>query len=164
MKLVRKMIVAVAVGVFALAAGCSSGPNVPKQRTEILDWKGAGLGTPIPQWVVAAQEGNAAVQKMDAYKGEYCFVVSYDDDTNKDYATAWVDNSANGGQEVARIISTTVNSRADAKRAGKGGSGASRSQAGEQSTMSTEQAEERQSMNNASYVPLLLLFKVYHEE
>jgi hypothetical protein len=85
-------------------AACRSGP---KQRTDLLDEKGAALGIPTPEWVtVYLTGGNIAVEAMSAYKGSYCFVIS-DASTDKQFLLAWV-NNLNGPMEIAQVISTTV--------------------------------------------------------
>jgi hypothetical protein len=102
--------------------------------------------------VIAASEDNATIRDLQAYKGKYCFAVTYEDDANKQYATAWVENTSNGGQEVARAVSTTVTAKADAQMSGK--SATSDPKSGGSSTMSTQQSEIRDAMNNASYAGL----------
>jgi hypothetical protein len=85
-------------------AACTSGP---KQRTDLLDEKGAALGVPTPEWLtVYLAGGNLAVEAMSIYKGSYCFVVS-NTSTDKQFLLAWV-NTLNGPMEIAQVISTTV--------------------------------------------------------
>jgi hypothetical protein len=106
-------------------AGCGSTPKAParpKQQTELLDWKGAAYGTSVPEWVVQAQESDLHIQSLAEYKNHACFVVSREEPTNKDFAITWVGNSANGSAEVARIISNTVNTTAEAQISAKSGS------------------------------------------
>jgi hypothetical protein len=97
--------------------GCSSGP---KQKTEILDNKGAALAIPAPDWVVAyVSGGNYTVEALSEYENDHCFVVYYAD-SSRDFAVNWVEN-ANGPSQVAQMISTTVLTDAKEKSAGKRG-------------------------------------------
>jgi hypothetical protein len=107
-----------------VTAGCSSTPKAPKQKTELLDWKGAGLGASVPQWVIQSQESDIHIQNLDEFKDQYCFVVSLDNLENKDsrdMIIAWVSNAANGAVEVARMVSTTVSAGAQSEAAIKNG-------------------------------------------
>ena len=89
----------------ALVLGaCASGP---KQKTEILDDKGAALGIPTPNWVSAyVAGGNIAVEKLSEYKDFYCFVVSAESQ-DKPFVLAWVGN-VDGPAQIAGVIATTV--------------------------------------------------------
>jgi len=78
------------------------------QKTVALDWKNAGLNFPVPAWVENYQQGNMAIQKLDDYKDSYCFVVEAENESNLDYAIAWVNNIANAAAQVGMSISTTV--------------------------------------------------------
>jgi hypothetical protein len=115
--------VLLAAAAFTLAgcAGTPGTPQAPKQRTELMDWKGAAFGTPVPGWVMAAQESALHIQELEEFQGQTCFVVTYEDPSNKDFAVTWVGNSANGAAEVARVISTTVNNAAEAQLTAKAG-------------------------------------------
>ena len=108
-----------------VTVGCAGGPKAParpKQVSELLDWKGAAFGTPVPEWVMAAQETAQHIQELEEFKNQACFVVTREEPTNKDFAITWVGNAANGAVEVARIISTTVNTTAEIQIAAKSGS------------------------------------------
>jgi hypothetical protein len=117
----------VAVAIVAVA-GCASSPAQKaaqsvssSQKTEVLDDKGAAFGISTPEWVTAyIMNGNSAVQKLPAYKDKYCFVVE-NNDSNKDFAVAWVQN-ASGPQQIAAKISTTVSSSASNALEGEKGS------------------------------------------
>ena len=136
---------------FALAAtammfvGCASKkgadvPSQPKQKTELLDWKGAALGQTVPEWVIAANESNIRIQQLSDFKDHYCFVVNYEG-PNKDFATNWVKNTANGAAQISTMLATTVNSQAEAAMAGK-----------EKDAETTAHIEEvRNAMSNASF-------------
>jgi hypothetical protein len=111
-----------AVGIMT---GCASGPKTsseapatPKQKTEILDWKNAGLGQAVPEWVLASGEDEVSVQNLPNYKNDYCFIVQEEgadnSDATKDYVTGWVGNLANGAARVSTLIATTVNTTAEA--------------------------------------------------
>ena len=115
---------AAAAVVLAACGSVPKGPTAPtrpQQRTELLDWKGAAFGTPVPEWVMAAQESALHIQDLEEFKGQSCFVVSYEDPANKDFAITWVGNVANGAAEIARIISTTVNDTAETQIGAKTG-------------------------------------------
>ncbi|MDR0554616.1 MAG: hypothetical protein LBG76_07450 [Treponema sp.] len=114
------LLVCAALAAAAVLAGCGTTPKAPKQKTEALDWKGAALGAPIPQWVMSSMESDVHVQSLDEFKDHYCFVVSLED-PNKEMAVAWVKNASNGAAEVARMVSTTVNDAATAQEAIKSG-------------------------------------------
>jgi hypothetical protein len=128
-------------------AGCAgvqrspSAPARPKQQTDLLDWKGAAFGTPVPEWVMAAQQSDLHIQELEEFKNQACFVVTHEDPVNKDFAVTWVGNAANGASEVARIISTTVNNTAEAQISAKAGSDAAK-------RISNEM---RDAMSNASF-------------
>ena len=105
--------------VLVLLAGCGS---APKQKSDVLDDKGAALGISTPDWVTAyVSDGNHAVEQLSQYKNEHCFVVEANDQ-NRDFAVAWVTN-ANGPAEVARMVSATVLADAKSRSAGVGGEG-----------------------------------------
>jgi hypothetical protein len=148
MKVLKKWIV---VPVFCLAAlviqGCASkpaavpeAPKTPTQKTELLDWKNAGLGVAVPDWVMAQAQNDVQIQKLADFKGQFCFVV-YREDENQDMATQWANNTANGAAEVARIISTTATNKALAQEGMKSGD--------ETRHQATE--EIRDAMNNCSF-------------
>jgi hypothetical protein len=139
------------VPAFCIAAlviqGCASkppavpeAPKTPTQKTELLDWKNAGLGVAVPEWVMAQAQNDVQIQKLADFKGQFCFVV-YREDENQDMATQWANNSANGAAEVARIISTTATNKALAQEGMKSGDEA-RHQATE---------EIREAMSNCSF-------------
>jgi hypothetical protein len=115
---------ALAVVAAVITAGCGSTPKAPKQKTELLDWKGAGFNTPVPQWVIQSQESGVHIQSLDEFKDQYCFVVWLDNLANnesRDMLIAWVSNTANGAAEVATMVSTTVSNGATADDAIKSG-------------------------------------------
>ncbi|GHV49678.1 hypothetical protein AGMMS49579_02290 [Spirochaetia bacterium] len=102
----------------SVLAGCTS--TGPKQKTEVLDDKGAAFGIQTPEWVAAyIMGGNLDIQKLSIYKGLYCFVIEYAD-ASKDFATAWVAN-ASGPQAIAQKVSTTVSSSMSASLEGERG-------------------------------------------
>jgi hypothetical protein len=137
---------ALVIAAAAATAGCAGSggipkaPAQPKQQTELLDWKNAALGTPVPEWVMASAESDLRIQKLSEYKDQYCFVVTRED-VNKDRATQWVENTANGAAEVSRILSTTVNNLAEAQEVMKDGD--------ERVKQNTSQL--RDAMSNASF-------------
>jgi hypothetical protein len=95
----------------------------PTQQNEVLEDKGTTFGITTPTWVVAyIMGGNLAVERLADYKGLNCFVIESADE-NKDYAVAWVSNSANGPRAVAEKISTTVSSTASSALSGEKGQG-----------------------------------------
>jgi hypothetical protein len=100
-----------------IIAACASSP---KQKTEVLDNKGAALGIATPNWVTAyVSGGNYTVEALSEYKNDHCFVVYYAD-SSRDFAINWVEN-ASGPAQVAQMISTTVLSDAKEKSAGARG-------------------------------------------
>ncbi|GHV20176.1 hypothetical protein FACS189494_03410 [Spirochaetia bacterium] len=146
MKTIKKNVFFVFASVFAAAliAACSSAPKAPVQKTELLDWKGAGLNQPIPDWVVSANDSNIAVSKLPDYKDQYCFAVNYEtegsEQKDRDFAIEWVRNLANGASQVSTMIATTVNQTAEAKVGGSKDQGTT-------NTMATI----RDAMSNASF-------------
>jgi hypothetical protein len=128
-----------ALCVTLVLAACGS---APKQRTEVLDDKGAAFNIPTPAWVTAyVMDGNHAVEQLSQYKDEHCFVVEFYD-KNRDFAIAYV-NNANGPALVAQMVSATVLSDAKTKMAGVRGEGVE---------AALEQAAH--SMSEASYTGL----------
>jgi len=130
------------------AAGTPPAPKTPEQKTELLDWQNAALNAAVPEWVTAAAESNIRVQTLKDFKDQYCFVILLEDETNKDYAVGWVENTANGAAQVGTIMSTTVNNRAEAaqdakRRAGQATEG-----------VNSEFSELRSAMSNASFAGL----------
>ncbi|MDR0600373.1 MAG: hypothetical protein LBG84_09900 [Treponema sp.] len=113
-------VIALAVTAAVITAGCGSTPKAPRQKTEMLDWKGAALGAQIPEWVLKSSESDVHIQSLDEFKDQYCFVV-YREDPVKDQVVTWVSNAANGASEVARMVSTTVNDTAEAQEGIKSG-------------------------------------------
>jgi hypothetical protein len=117
MKVIKSFLVLSALAAIGFVSGCAGGP---KQKTEILDNKGAALAVPTPEWVVAyVSGGNYTVEALSDYKNDHCFVVYYAD-KNRDFAVNWVEN-ANGPAQVAQMISTTVLTDAKEKSAGARG-------------------------------------------
>jgi hypothetical protein len=115
---------ALAVVAAVITTSCGSTPKAPKQKTELLDWKGAGFKTPVPEWVVQSQESGVHIQSLDEFKDQYCFVVLLDNLENKesrDVLIDWVKNPANGAREVATMVSTTVSAGASTEDAIKSG-------------------------------------------
>jgi hypothetical protein len=91
-----KKIGLVAVMVAAMVVvftSCASGPaslDQAMQNMEVLDYKGATTGSGYPDWMLAWDDGgNTAVDKLDAYKGNTCFVIE-STNSSKDFATNWV--------------------------------------------------------------------------
>ena len=117
MKLFRKGIIVMIV-FMVLAASCAT--KGPTQRTEILDNKGAAIGVPTPEWVIAyVSGGNYEVEQLQNYKNQHCFVVNRID-ASRDFAVGWVEN-ADGPAQVAQMISTTVLTDAKEKSSGERG-------------------------------------------
>ncbi|MDR2480988.1 MAG: hypothetical protein LBD07_01665 [Spirochaetaceae bacterium] len=145
MKTVKTMItLAAIVTAAAVTAGCGGlprAPSKPKQATELLDWKNAGFGTAVPEWVMASTQSDLHIQALEEFKDMACFVVTREEPTNKDFAITWVNNAANGAAEVARIISTTVNNTAEAQISAKAGNDVAKRIANEM----------RDAMSNASF-------------
>ena len=133
-----------ALGMSSCASSAAKGlpdtPKTPVQKTELLDWKNAGLGAEVPEWVRAHSENDLQIQKLADFKGQFCFVVSREDE-NKDMATQWANNSANGAAYVARMIATTATNKALTDEGMKSGD-ESRHQATE---------EIREAMSNCSF-------------
>jgi hypothetical protein len=93
--------------VLSMVLACAGGPK-PSQRTEILDDKGAALGTPTPQWVTAFDAGGyLAVEALGEYQSYNCFVIDATS-ADKPFLLAWV-NNLNGPAAIAEVISTVVN-------------------------------------------------------
>jgi hypothetical protein len=114
MKSTRKLMVLFAVAAaVGILAGCSSTPKGPVQKTELLDWKGAGLGAKIPDWVLEAQNNVYVLENLKEFKDSYCFVVVAENEATLDYAVAWVNNTANGAAGVGAAVSTTITGAAN---------------------------------------------------
>ena len=137
----KKTALAMMVIAAVVLADCAGGPKAPKQKTELMDWKGAAFGTPVPEWVMAAQQSDLHIQELEQFNDQACFVVTREEPNNKDFAITWVGNAANGAAEVARIISTTVNNTAEAQIATKAGAEKAKRVANEM----------RDAMSNASF-------------
>jgi hypothetical protein len=111
----RKIAALLCATALVTLASCTGGPK-PKQKTELLDDKGAALGVSTPEWVMSyLSGGNAAVEALPEYKDACCFVID-EESTDKAFLLAWV-NNLNGPVEIASVISTTV-SQDVAARAG----------------------------------------------
>jgi hypothetical protein len=120
MKSVNKMgvILLPLLAAAGILAGCASNRTVPtadvaaapEKPATPIDWAGVAIGAQIPKWVEAYRESTVAIQNVAEYAGSYWFVVSIDNESNLDYALAWVNNTANAANEVGRTISTTVTS------------------------------------------------------
>jgi hypothetical protein len=122
-----------------LLAACGSGP---KQKTIVLDDKGASFNIATPAWVTAyVTDSNRGVEALGQYKNEHCFVVDFND-TSRDFAIGYV-NNANGPAMVAQMVSATVISDGENKSKGK---------RGEDVTASFKQVAH--SMSEASYTGL----------
>jgi hypothetical protein len=112
--IIKTFLVLTALAVIGLVSGCASGP---KQKSEILDDKGAAHGIPAPEWVTAYIGGtNSSVEALPEFKNDHCFVI-YWADQSRDFAVSWVEN-ASGPAEVARMVSETVLADAKSKSAG----------------------------------------------
>jgi hypothetical protein len=106
-----KVFVLCAIAV-SLSVGCKSGP-------EILDDKGA-MSVATPKWINAyLSGGNLAVEALDEYKDNYCFVIS-DEGQDKDFIVAWT-GTVDGPREIASLIATTVEANVQAKITGANG-------------------------------------------
>jgi hypothetical protein len=113
----KKLVLTALIAAVIVLAGCASKPKAPekpKQLTEALDWKGAALGTQIPEWVIQAQNNVFVIESLSEFKDSYCFVVDAPNESSLDYAVAWVSNTANGAARVGTAISTSVNGGAEA--------------------------------------------------
>jgi hypothetical protein len=80
------------------------------------------MGLPMPKWVAAYIQngGNRGVEKLDDFKGEYCFVINMED-SNKSFADDWVKNPANAAQQIGGVISTSVIAAAQTQLKGQSG-------------------------------------------
>ncbi|GHU92807.1 hypothetical protein FACS189479_02760 [Spirochaetia bacterium] len=152
----RKVWEGIAITLVILMVGACATSSA-KQKTEILDDKGAAHNQPTPPWVLVSNESNINIQKLPDYEGSYCFVVLADatispdtdyDAVSRQYVIDWVNNTANGAQRVAEIISTTVTNDANTKNAG------SREGAASPMTAQTQSAVQK-AMSNASFTGLL---------
>ena len=111
----KRMILALLT--LVLLAGFTACASSPKQKTVILDDKGAANGIPTPDWVIAyITGGNRVVEEISRYSKEHCFVVNFDD-PSRDSAVGWVQN-ASGPAMVAQMVSTTVTADATAAQSG----------------------------------------------
>jgi hypothetical protein len=121
MKFILKGLLVLSACVAAMGfASCATGRA--KQRTVILDSKGAAHGIQTPEWVLAYDEsGNFKVEALSAYKSEHCFVV-HQEDKSRDFAVGWVEH-ANGPALIAQMISETVLADAKSKTSGARGDG-----------------------------------------
>ncbi|GMO15613.1 MAG: hypothetical protein Ta2A_25790 [Treponemataceae bacterium] len=107
------------VSVFAAA------PKKAKQKTDILDDKGAALGIPTPEWVLlSVGNSSIAVEALDEYKDQYAFIPTQEGQ-DKAFLLAWV-GRVRGPQEIARFISETVETNLQTKMSGKEGDGVKR--------------------------------------
>jgi uncharacterized lipoprotein YmbA len=112
--------------------GCASGP---KQKSIVLDDKGAALGISTPAWVTAYTAGGViAAEALAEYKDSYCFVIQAES-TDKPFLLAWVGN-VNGPMEIAAMISTAVISDAGNSLNAEEGSGVERNLKGVGDAMS----------------------------
>ncbi|MDR2768267.1 MAG: hypothetical protein LBB82_08090 [Treponema sp.] len=118
MKSTKRKVFAVCLVVLAMTMLIAA--KKPKQKVQMLDWKGAALGQEVPEWVNKSVESSLAIQSLPEYKDQYCFVVTIEND-NKDFAINWVKNLANGSSQVSTMLATTVNSMAEASVSGKKG-------------------------------------------
>jgi len=135
MKLLQRSMILLAV--IVVLASCSS--TDVKNKTEVLDHKGASFGINEPAWLTAYIQGsNQSVEALPEYKNQTCFVVSFID-ADRDFAIGMAE-SASGSSLIAQMIAETVSADAERRRAGVQGEGTS---------AAWTQASE--SMSNASY-------------
>jgi hypothetical protein len=119
----RKALVLCAAAIALMAlVGCATAGTTkkPAQQTELLDWKGAGLGNPVPEWVMIANDGSAvALEALPEYKDEYCFAVI---NRGKDlpFLQEWT-KRVEGQVEIANFISTTVTDNVQSEMRNKEG-------------------------------------------
>ena len=108
MKLFRRSMIVLMV--IVVLVSCVS----TKEKTVVLDHKGASFGLPEPAWLLAfvGGAGNPSVEALPEYRNQICFVLS-EIDANRDFAIGMVD-SANVSAAVARVIATTVMTNAKA--------------------------------------------------
>jgi hypothetical protein len=100
----------------SVLVGCATAGTIkkPVQQTELLDWKGAGLGNPVPEWVMIANDGSSVkMEELPEYKDQYCFPVS-NRGKDQSFIMEWV-KRVEGQVEVANFISTTVNDQVQAE-------------------------------------------------
>jgi hypothetical protein len=124
MKSVKKLVVLLAIGAAIMGmSGCAGGPKTgagqQKTQFQLIDWKNANIGSPVPKWYEASNA--LRIQALDDYKGYYCFIVRYESEpkneatgNDKEWATGWVTNTANGLAQISTMISVSTNNKAAA--------------------------------------------------
>jgi hypothetical protein len=108
--------------VVVAALGCASGGK--KLETldtyAILDHKGAATGTNrIPEWLTVYLEAglDTSVEKLSAFRGNYCFIGAADS-TNKKFAQTWAAD-VDAPTLIAAKISTRVENLIESERDGE---------------------------------------------
>ncbi|GHV25451.1 hypothetical protein AGMMS4952_03210 [Spirochaetia bacterium] len=158
MKSVKKVIVLLALGAAITGMiGCANGPktgaNQQTQRPENVDWKGANVGSEVPEWykIAAGGQGDFKIQALPEYKDQYCFVVysesEYRDNPSNDdktWITNWVSNTANGAGRISTLIAVATNNTA-ATSFGQQKDGA------DLAASKARQSEIKRAMSNASF-------------
>lgn len=112
----KKLIVAFAA--VALVMGVVSCKSKPEEKTmatkgpayEVIDHKTMAIGGDVPSWVVSfIDAGVQGIEAMDAYKDKYVFIAE-DSGVNKQALNYWM-TGFNVSQEIARMVSTRVQSK-----------------------------------------------------
>jgi hypothetical protein len=122
----------IAAGLGTLAS-CASSPNsvaaalTPKKKTvQLIDTKSSVAGIPVPQWVQTyLGDGIGAVGRLSEYKGLTPFIVEVED-TNKDFATTWVQGTE-APLQVAQEINLTLQGNVKSAMTGASGEDVQRS-------------------------------------
>ncbi|GHU77948.1 hypothetical protein FACS189462_1190 [Spirochaetia bacterium] len=106
----------------SVLVGCATAGTTkkPVQQTELLDWKGAGLGNPVPEWVMIANDGSAVnLEALPEYKDQYCFAVS-NRGQDLPFLQEWT-KRVEGQTEIANFVSTTVTDNVQSEMRNKEG-------------------------------------------
>ena len=108
----KKMFFVASVCTALILAGCASSPKaaapVSKHvEREIIDWKGAAIGSPVPAWVESAINGDkAAFMKMEQFEGKMVLIADQRG-KNENALKSWVNNvDVKGG--MAKSLSDFV--------------------------------------------------------
>lgn len=96
----------------------AQGPRI-QTNSVIVDYQGAAVGAPIPEWVTLATTGDTgAFSGQERFEGKAPFVFS-NQGQNLDMLRSWVNNFSAQG-EVSRRIETHVDARFGAGQIGEG--------------------------------------------
>lgn len=112
----KKLVVIFAAAAVVMAAtSCGSKPEAKTLEKkgpayEVIDHKTMAIGGDIPGWVATFIEGGVqGVEALPAYKDKYVFIAE-DSGKNKSALSLWM-TGFNISQEVARMVSTRVQSK-----------------------------------------------------